>query len=170
MEKVNPYTKSVKKFRTGEAFKVLPRETRQVLIFLGGLILILVLAAGIISWNYRRTDKELGNESEKQNLIRIQKPRPNEIIKSPLKIEGEARGYWFFEASFPVKLLDASGKELGRNVARALSDWMTENFVAFETEIEFQKPETNRGVLILEKDNPSGLPENADELRIPVRF
>jgi len=114
--------------------------------------------------------EDIGNALEKQDLIRISKPRPNELIKSPLKIEGEARGYWFFEADFPVKLLDANDKEIARGIAKALSEWMTEDFVAFEAEIEFQPPSTNRGTLILEKDNPSGLPENADQLEIPVRF
>ena len=31
-------------------------------------------------------------------------------------------------------------------------------------------PATSTGTLVLQKDNPSGLPEHADELRIPVRF
>jgi hypothetical protein len=114
--------------------------------------------------------EDIGNALEKQNLIRVSKPQPNEVIKSPFEITGEARGYWFFEASFPIKLTDENGKELDRTIAQAKSDWMTEDFVPFETTLEFQKPETNRGVLILEKDNPSDLPENADELRIPVRF
>ena len=114
--------------------------------------------------------EDIGNVLEKQNLIRVSKPQPNEAIKNPLEITGEARGYWFFEASFPIKLVDENGKELGRTIAQAKSDWMTENFVPFEAKLEFQTSETNRGVLILEKDNPSGLPEHADELRIPVRF
>lgn len=114
--------------------------------------------------------EDIGNALEKQNFIRVSKPQPNEIIKSPLEITGEARGYWFFEASFPIKLRDENGNELGVAIAQAKSDWMTEDFVPFEATFEFQKPATNRGVLILEKDNPSGLSEHADELRIPVRF
>ncbi len=114
--------------------------------------------------------EDVGNELEKIDLIRVTKPRPNELIKSPLKIEGEARGYWFFEADFPVKLLDENGNELGTGIAKALSEWMTEDFVAFELVLEFEFQTADRGTLILEKDNPSGLSENADELRIPVRF
>lgn len=114
--------------------------------------------------------EDIGNALEKQNLIRVSTPRPNEIIKSPLGITGEARGYWFFEASFPIKLRDENGNELGQAIAQTKSDWMTEDFVSFEVKLEFQEPATNRGVLILEKDNPSSLPEHADELRIPIRF
>ena len=114
--------------------------------------------------------EDIGNELEKSDLIRVSKPRPNELIRSPLKIEGEARGYWFFEADFPVKLLDNDGITLGIGIATALSEWMTENFVPFEVTLFFDNPVTDRGNLILKKDNPSGLPENDDELRIPVRF
>lgn len=114
--------------------------------------------------------EDIGNELEKIDLIRIDSPRPNSKIKTPLAIKGKAKEYWFFEGDFPVKLLDENGIELGTAVAQALSEWMTEDFVAFETTLDFQTPATNRGVLILEKDNPSGLPENADELIVPIYF
>lgn len=114
--------------------------------------------------------EDIGNELEKLDLIRMDSPRPNTQIKSPLEIMGQARGYWFFEGDFPVKLEDGNGKELATTTAQALSEWMTDKFVPFEATLEFQKPATNRGVLILEKDNPSGLPENIDELRVPVYF
>lgn len=107
---------------------------------------------------------------DKSNLITVENPRPNQAITSPLVIKGEARGYWFFEASFPVKLLDGKGDIIAIVPAQAKSEWMTENFVPFEAILEFQKPETKEGTLVLEKDNPSGLPEHADELRIPVNF
>jgi hypothetical protein len=91
-------------------------------------------------------------------------------IKSPLRITGEARGYWFFEASFPVKVLDENGKELGITPARALGEWMTEDFVPFEVTINFSTSTTRTGFVVFMKDNPSGLPENDNELRIPVTF
>jgi Immunoglobulin-like domain of bacterial spore germination. len=114
--------------------------------------------------------EDIGNEVEKADLIRVNNPRPNQTIKSPLTIEGEARGFWFFEASFPIKLLDEKGNELGIAIAQAQDEWMTEDFVPFRAQLEFSPPETDRGTLVLEKDNPSGLPEHDDELRIPVRF
>lgn len=114
--------------------------------------------------------EDIGNELEKIDLIRIDSPRPNELVKSPLEIKGEARGYWFFEADFPVRLIDANGKELGIYFAKTSANWMTEDFVPFESLLEFKTPTTEKGTLILEKDNPSDLPEYADELQIPVRF
>lgn len=114
--------------------------------------------------------EDIGNELEKSDLIKVNTPRPNQAIQSPIVIEGEARGFWFFEASFPVKLLDGNGNLIATTIAQAQGDWMTEDFVPFEAELHFELPVTEKGTLILEKDNPSGLPENADELRIPVKF
>src|SRR3989344_2708790 len=111
------------------------------------------------------------------DLIRIENPEPNQFITSPLVVTGEARGYWYFEASFPVRVYDADGVELSVIPAQAQGDsvgdgvnWMTEEFVPFRAVLEFKKPTTETGTLVLQKDNPSGLPENDAELRIPIRF
>lgn len=114
--------------------------------------------------------EDIGNELEKDNLIRVSTPRPNTVVQSPLSVEGMARGNWFFEASFPVRLIDASGIELGKVIAQAKGEWMTTEFVPFEATLTFTAPLSASGTLVLEKDNPSGLPEHADELRIPVTF
>lgn len=111
-----------------------------------------------------------GNQPQKSNLIKVETPRPSEAVSSPLFIKGEARGTWYFEASFPVKLFDDNGFLLGVAPAQALEDWMTENFVPFQLTLPFAAPSTRKGMLILEKDNPSGLPENEDQLAIPVIF
>jgi len=108
--------------------------------------------------------------AKKANLIRVFSPLPGARVTSPLKVTGEARGNWYFEASFPVKLLDANGNLLAVKPAQAGGDWMTENFVPFSVVLDFQKPSTASGTLVLEKDNPSGLPENDDSLRVPIRF
>lgn len=102
--------------------------------------------------------------------IAVTTPQPNDNVDSPLIIEGEARGTWFFEASFPVKLLDADGNMIAVHFAQAQGEWMTEDFVPFSSQLIFETPVTDTGVLILEKDNPSGLPENDASIEIPVRF
>lgn len=114
--------------------------------------------------------EDIGNELEKTDLIRIDNPRPNQVITSPLKISGQAVGFWYFEGDFPVRLLDDNGNILVETFASALDEWMTEDFVGFETELIFDSPNTKTGTLILEKDNPSGLIENDDQLEIPVKF
>jgi hypothetical protein len=115
--------------------------------------------------------ENIGNELEKTEVIRLDYPRPNQTISSPLNIKGEARGTWFFEASFPVILTDWDGLIIAQGIATAKGDWMTEDFVPFEATLEFtlnKQAYSNRGSLILKKDNPSGLPENDDALEIPV--
>ena len=112
--------------------------------------------------------EDIGNEFEKMDLIRIENPRPNQEITGPLIIKGQARGTWFFEASFPIKLFDAKGNLIATVIAQAKSDWMTEDFVPFEAELNFTVSIKQKGTLILEKDNPSDLPENSDQLRVPV--
>lgn len=107
---------------------------------------------------------------DKSNLIRVTSPSSDAVVASPLNVEGQARGNWYFEASFPVKLLDANGKQLAIAPAQAQGEWMKEDFVPFKVTLTFPEPTTDSGTLILEKDNPSGLPQNADELRIPVKF
>jgi len=114
--------------------------------------------------------ENIGNELEKIDLIKIDSPRPNAVVTSPLKISGQARGTWYFEASFPVKLLDGDGNVLAQTPAQAQSDWMTENFVPYKATLEFSAPATDTGTLVLEKDNPSDLPQNADSLIVPVKF
>lgn len=120
--------------------------------------------------NGKTFTQDIGNELEKSNMIMVETPRPGQLVSSPLTIKGKARGNWYFEASFPTRLIDANGKVLGFMPIQAKGDWMTTEFVPFVGTLNFDTPLTKTGTLILQKDNPSGLPENADELRIPIIF
>jgi hypothetical protein len=102
--------------------------------------------------------------------ITVSTPSADAVVTSPLRIEGMARGPWYFEASFPVRLLDANGAEIAVHHAEAQGEWMTEEFVPFVADLEFSEPVTDTGTLVLQNDNPSGMPEHAKEIRIPVRF
>ena len=92
-------------------------------------------------------------------------------VASPLEITGRVPGNWSFEASFPIVLESSSGEQIAQGVAQLQGDWMTEQPVPFIATLEFTDttPDTN-GVLVLQKDNPSGLPENDDSLRLSVKF
>jgi len=114
--------------------------------------------------------EEIGNELEKKDLIKIDNPRPNQEIESPITITGEARGNWYFEGIFPIKLYDGADNLLGSVNAEAQGEWTTEEFVPFKATLKFSLSTTEKGILMLEKSNPSGLPENADQLKIPVKF
>ena len=117
--------------------------------------------------------ENIGNELEKIDLIRIDYPRPNMKIKSPLIVTGQARGNWFFEGSFPITLTNWDGLIIAQGYAVAKDDWMTTEFVQFEGTLNFTVDKdvySNKGSLILQKDNPSGLPEYDDALEIPIVF
>jgi len=114
--------------------------------------------------------EDIGNEMEKIDFIRINSPRPNQVIENPFAIEGEARGVWFFEGDFPVRVLDGNQNIIGSGFVSTQENWMTEDFVGFEGEVSFESPETRDGTVILEKDNPSDLVENDDRLIIHIFF
>ena len=139
-----------------------------------GIIALIVLAVGVYFVIIKKEPTRIIiGELDKSNLIRLDNPRPNQIIQSPLTIKGEARGYWFFEASFPVILTNWDGLIIAQGIATAKGEWMTTEFVPFEATLQFivdRNTYSNRGFLILRKDNPSGLPEHDDALEIPIVF
>jgi hypothetical protein len=117
-----------------------------------------------------KPDTTASSTPNTSDLVRLVSVKSGDLVKSPLTVTGEARGTWYFEASFPVRILDANGKELGVMPAQAQGDWMTTNFVPFKVVLPFATSTTATGTLVLEKDNPSGLPEHDASIRIPIRF
>jgi hypothetical protein len=107
-----------------------------------------------------------------KDLICLDNLRAEDTIKSPLIITGKASGVWYFEATFPVILTNWDGLIIAEAYASAKDEWMTEDFVDFEVKLEFKADTSvsNRGTLILQKDNPSGLPEFDDALEFTVFF
>lgn len=115
-------------------------------------------------------EKSALGDADNASVIQVAGPLPNAVVASPLVVTGRARGTWYFEASFPVKLFDANNVELATGVAQAQGDWMTENFVPFTVTLVYPTPATATGTLVLYKDNPSGLPENDASVSVPVTF
>lgn len=108
-----------------------------------------------------------------KDLITIDTPSIGSVITSPVTITGSARGNWFFEASFPVIIVDWDGKIIGEGHAEAQSDWMTSEYVPYVATVTFLFPSEipyARGSIILKNDNPSGLPENDDAFEVPIMF
>jgi hypothetical protein len=100
----------------------------------------------------------------------VTSPQPHQAISTPLTVTGKARGDWFFEASAILRLLDAQQREIASGTVHALGDWMADSLVDFEGRIRFVSPASDTGTLVLQNDNPSGLPGNQKEFRVPVRF
>ncbi|MEK7619588.1 MAG: Gmad2 immunoglobulin-like domain-containing protein [Patescibacteria group bacterium] len=109
-----------------------------------------------------------------EELLVVSHPQIWESISSPASISGQARGQWFFEASFPVRLFDSNGTLVATTIATARpspgKDWMTPDFVPFTATLEFPRVSSETGMLVFENDNPSGLPEFKREYRLPISF
>ncbi len=135
---------------------------RPTLFGLAALVLVVLILAFV---QLSRKEEAPGND-----LIRVSSPAEDELVASPLQVTGEARGNWYFEASFPMELLDANGNQIALGIGEAQGDWMTTDFVPFRGTLVFTTASTPTGTLVLHKDNPSGLAEFDDEVRIPVRL
>jgi len=92
---------------------------------------------------------------------------PNARVKSPLSVKGVAPNNWFFEAVFPVQLLDSNGIVIAEAPAQAQTDWTTEGPVPFVADLTFAVSGDTSATLVLAEDMPSGLPGQR-EVRIPV--
>lgn len=150
---------------------------------IGSLLLVLiVLAVGLAVERNRTTTQNNSNNSNnnsdqnnsvsplKTDKIEVDTPLPNSVVTSPLIVSGRAKGLWYFEGVFPVKLVNQSGAIIAQGQAKAQGEWMTDNFVPFVATLTFTAPTADSGKLILEKDNPSGLPQNADQVSLPIKF
>ena len=91
-------------------------------------------------------------------------------VTFPFTLTGEARGSWYFEGSFPVRVEDGSGDNVVEHSAQAQGEWMTEDFVPFAAILSPSGAiPSGEATLVIEKANASGLPEHADAIRIPIR-
>jgi len=100
--------------------------------------------------------------------IMVDLPFPGAVVGKDFSVTGKARGTWYFEASFPVEVLDKDGKRLVAIPAEAQGEWMTVNFVPFKADIKIPPSYTGPATLVLHKDNPSGLPQNEASVSFPI--
>jgi hypothetical protein len=100
--------------------------------------------------------------------IKVTTPKPGDVVGKSFTIKGEARGGWYFEASFPVEVRDSKGNVLAQTPAQAEGEWMTSNFVPFSVNITIPSTYTGPATVILRKDNPSGLPQNEASASYPI--
>ena len=100
--------------------------------------------------------------------IKVETPYPGAVTGKAFGIRGEARGTWYFEASFPIFLIGKDGKVLATAVAQAQGDWMTTEFVPFQADMTVPESYIGPATLILKKDNPSGIPAKDASVSFPI--
>lgn len=103
------------------------------------------------------------------DTIVVDLPFPGAVTGKSFTATGKAKG-WYFEGSFPVKVLDQNGKVLAQVPAQAQGDWMTAEFVPFKADIQVPDLGSYMGpaTIVFEKDNPSGLPQNDASVSFPI--
>lgn len=142
-----------------------------------GLILAIIILVFALRLTFNRPPNTPLDLSVGADLIRVSLPFPEAVVGKKFSVIGEARGFWFFEASFPVVVVDQNGATLAAGTAKAEPDpktgelnWMTENFVPFRADLKIPESYIGPATLILKKDNPSGLPENDAFISIPINI
>ncbi len=89
-------------------------------------------------------------------------------------ISGMAPGYWYFEGSFPVTLLDINGNAFATVAATTDEDWMVTEHARFNVTMPESFYYTGVGSLLFKKDDPSDgeapFDPEKDQLLIPVIF
>ena len=145
------------------------------------IVILCLVIIGYLAWGPKTDENATVSPSptaspsasttpEPTSDIEINSPVPGATISSPLVLTGSARGTWYFEASFPVKLYNSQGVLIAQTPAQAQGEWMTTNFVPFSATLVFNNPGTPTGMLVFEKDNPSGLPEHAASVSFEIKF
>ena len=139
------------------------------------LVVIVVLTYFLITLpapalNSQATSTTTGTETiatSTNTVVVIDAPKSGALVSKTFSVTGSAPGTWYFEASFPIEVRDPSGLMAGTGHATALSDWMTTAQVPFKADITVTGY-SGPAVLVLKKDNPSGLPQNDGSMTLPI--
>ncbi len=116
-------------------------------------------------------EKEPEEESEKGDTIYLEEVKSGDVLSVEDEILGRAPSNWYFEGTFPVRIFNQQGEEIAVLFAVATQEWTQEGYVPFSLELHsnlIDLKEESVVVIQFEKDNPSGLEENADYLKITV--
>ncbi|MDP3988999.1 MAG: Gmad2 immunoglobulin-like domain-containing protein [bacterium] len=113
---------------------------------------------------------DVGNTVEKINEVVIDSPRPHEELTTTFIVQARARGTWLFEASASIEIIASDGTVLLQDYIMTSDEWMTTDLVNLSREFTFDPRGYTTGVFVFHKANPSGLPENDDSVRFPIRF
>jgi len=134
------------------------------------IVILIIIIISILALNFYQRYSINKKINDAKDLIVIESPEPYQKVQNPIHIKGKARGNFFFEGTFPFRIEDEYGKIISEGYLETKENWMTEDFVSFETYVYLYKENVKRGFIVFEKANPSDLPENKFEIWIPVYF
>jgi len=141
-------------------------------IVLGVIILIIIYFAFLKGGEVKAPEEVASTpevtyvNSSADNIV-VELPFPGAVTGKEFKVIGQARGPWFFEADFPVEVLDKDGNSLALAIATAEGEWMTTEFVPFSADITVPESYIGPATLVLYKDNPSDMRELDASMSFP---
>lgn len=140
-----------------------------------GIILIIL---GIVWWSRSEpapvmpievpSEQRITYKNATADNIVVDLPTPGAVVGKDFSVIGKARGNWYFEASFPIEILDANGNQLAIKPAQAQGEWMTTEFVPFKLDFTLSQSYIGPATVVLRKDNASGLPEHDASISFPI--
>lgn len=162
-----------------------PEKTNSFLVtLLSVLLLISVFIAGFFAYQTQNLVKKLATTQltpsptvttvptqEPIIVPSITSPLKDGSVSSPLVVTGFVPQGWMFEGIFPIKIVDSNRKLIKQASAKETipGSWSTEENIEFTSTISYTTSATS-GYIVLENDNPSGLPENHKSFEIPIFF
>lgn len=159
------------------------------------IIIILIIIFGFVIWNIwllksiietktqavlterqeglaKSVDERMVNKVSENKDIIINSPKKEELISSPLVITGQVNGNGWsgFEGQVgTVKLLGSNAEILGTAILEPTTDWMRLP-TKFKAILVFASAKEQNGMLVFKNENPSGMPENDTEFKLPVKI
>ena len=100
--------------------------------------------------------------------VTVSAPAPNTIVGKTFTVSGIAPNGWYFEAVFPIQVRDPNDNLIATGQGHARGDWTAAGPVPFTSSITLDANYSGPADLILLRDNPSGLPQNSDEVTVPI--
>lgn len=141
-------------------------------ILIGASIVIIIIAILLVFINPTPTVSPVSTqEPDPYEEVILDNLPAESSVTSPLTISGTVPPGWMFEASFPITVLDENRNIITQGYGEPIppANWMSDEPVRFSATLSFET-DAESGYIRFEKDNPSGLPENADSQEIPVNF
>ena len=139
------------------------------LIIVAGLYLVFAPAPAVAPTEDEQQVLDFTYVNATDDMIQVDLPFLGAVVGKEFSVLGVARGTWYFEASFPVVLLDKDGNVLAQGHAEAQEDWMSEEFVPFKADLVVTNQNyIGPATLILKNDNPSGDPVRDRSVSLPI--
>jgi hypothetical protein len=132
------------------------------------LLLILILAGGAAVLTTKPLLISLPTSSVDQPKLIT--PQSGDTITGPLVIKGYIPKSWVFEGQFQMRLLDADRQPIPTDSTSVPVDWNQNSESLYFVQTYNFHTSSPSGFLILENDNPSGLPQNKKSIEVPINF